>query len=365
MGLRPRGGKWHYRFVADGHEWTDSTGLAATERNRKAAESVEHQARIAIKQGNQESLTVRAVTFNEAADKFIEHCKALHRKKPKTWKRVQGSLSSLRAYFGSRSVSTLTAGDVTDYAAWRVTTHQVKDVTIRHDLHALSKFFRYAIKHNWTRENKVKAEDIPSDADAVRDHIFSAAEEAAYMHAAHPILRDLAALMLYQGCRPEEFLALRCEQVDLERRYLTILESKSKAGERKLRLRAVSVEILARRVRESKHGWVFAALRCPSKQLSLSSCENWHVKARDATGIACVIYDWRHTFASRAANSGMSLATLKSIMGHSDLRTLMRYVHPSQSDQDHAMDKADGLDSTAIKVTDSNDQDIDRKRYLS
>jgi len=92
-------------------------------------------------------------------------------------------------------------------------------------------------------------------------------------------------------------------------------------------------------VREAKGRYLFCSERNPLTKLSLSSCENWHVKVRQSTGIPCVIYDWRHTFATRAANEGMSLATLKDILGHGSLRSVMRYVHPSQDEQDRAMER--------------------------
>ena len=52
------------------------------------------------------------------------------------------------------------------YKTWRVNTHQIRDITLRHDLHALSRFFCYAIKQRWTRENPIRKVEIPSDADA-------------------------------------------------------------------------------------------------------------------------------------------------------------------------------------------------------
>lgn len=337
MALRIRRGKWHYRFEVDGHEWTGSTGLVATERNLKAAEGIELEARQLIERGESHLLRVQVVPFSEAAVKFDKACMAQHRNKPNTYKRVKTSMASLKVFFGKTPVNLITAGDIADYRAWRATDHQVKDITIRHDLHNLSKFFKYAVKKNWRRNNPVAAEDIPSDAGAVRDHIFTPSEETAYLHVSHQGLRDLCRLMLYLGCRPEELLAARVEHVDLSRRYLKV-SSKSQAGNRTLRIRPESLEILARLVQSSEYGWLFSAIRDSSKKLSLSTCENWHVKARKATKIPCVIYDWRHTFATRAVNSGMGLATLKDVLGHANLRSVMRYVHLSQEDQDRAMD---------------------------
>lgn len=347
MALRIRNGNFHYRFEVDGHEWSGDTGLVATERNREAALAVAVKARAAVHQGEGHTLRVQVIPFSKAAEKFIVACQAQHRKKPNTHKRISGSMSSLKVFFGRRPVNSITAGDVIDYKAWRATERKegnvviapVKDITIRHDLHALSKFFKYAIKKNWRRNNPVDSEDIPSDEGAVRDHIFTPNEEILYFANAKPKLADLCHLMLYQGCRPEELLVSRVEHVDLARRYIRIEKSKSNAGERTLRLRPESLEILTRLVALSEHGWLFASERSGAKNLSLSTCENWHVKAREATGIACVIYDWRHTFATRAILAGMSPATLKDVLGHKDLRSVMRYVHLTQQDQDRAMDE--------------------------
>jgi site-specific recombinase XerD len=74
----------------------------------------------------------------------------------------------------------MTEGQIDDYKSWRRTEHEVREITLRHDLHALSVFYKYAIKHNWARENPVRKVEIPSDADAVRMHILTSAEETLY-----------------------------------------------------------------------------------------------------------------------------------------------------------------------------------------
>src|ERR1700731_1985936 len=184
MALRARHGKWHYRFEVDGHEWTGSTGLVATEQNRRSAEAIQMEAWKTIRQGKPHLLQIQAVPFNEAGEKFLAWADVQHAKKPNTARRVRTSYASLVAHFGRTAVPSITAGDVLDYRAWRTDEHRVKDVTIRHDLHNLSKFFKYAIKHNWCKDNPVSSEDIPSDKDAIRMHIFTPTEEIAYLHAA-------------------------------------------------------------------------------------------------------------------------------------------------------------------------------------
>ena len=114
-------------------------------------------------------------------------------------------------------VHMLTEGLIEDFASWRRREHQVRDVTIRHDLHALSKFFQYAVKHNWCRDNPVRRVDIPSDAESVRIRVILPAEERMYFEAARRFqnLHDLGRLMLNQGCRPDELITLKQADVDL------------------------------------------------------------------------------------------------------------------------------------------------------
>jgi hypothetical protein len=52
-----------------------------------------------------------------------------------------------------------------------------------------------------------------------------------------------------------------------------------------------------------------------------------------------VLYDFRHTFATQMAQTGVDLATLAAILGHSSLRVVQKYVHPTAIHQQQAMHK--------------------------
>jgi integrase len=364
MPLRKRDGMWHYRFWVDGREYTANTGLAATERNKTAAARKEAKARELVLSGRAHELRLEVKPFSDAAEDFLRWADGEYNKHPSTARRLRTSFVSLRAHFRNTPVSAILRGHVNDYKSWRRTEHKVREVTIRHDLHALSKAFGYWIDHNWARENPVRGVEIPSDKDAVRMHVLTEGEEAIYFEAARrrfPGLYDLGRLMVNQGCRPEEILALRAEDVDIERPSLMIREGKSRAARRTLKLSVESVEICARRLAAGSR-WLF-----PGKQpgahlskvngphvrvldsLAMCSCGHRRLKhAKDKCSCGCiefkeisrvafVIYDFRHTFATRAAESGMPIPTLAMILGHSDLRSVGKYVHVRQEAQDRAM----------------------------
>lgn len=284
---------------------------------------------------------------------YMDWCEGEYREHPNSARRIRVSLTSLLAHFGATAVSGITAGWIEDYKAWRRSIG-IREVTLRHDLHALSGFFQYAIKHGWCVMNRVRDIQIPSDAEAVRIHVLSAAEETRYfaaclskwgtgkkLHGPFPDLHDLARIMLEQGMRPEEVLSLAWDAVDFAHGRVTVARTKSEAGRRTLRLTDTSRAILeARRASGAGAGrWVFPGRR-PGAHLTKLNAS--HDLVLERTGLAFVLYDLRHTFATRMAAAGCPVTTLARILGHANLRTIQRYVHPSQEDMDAAMEKYSG-----------------------
>src|SRR5437016_7801675 len=234
MGLRERNGKWYYRFRLDGRNYAGTTDLDATKREHSKALLIEAEHRKTLLEGRQLLPRIVVREFNSAVPDFLEWAKVNYREHPNSARRIGVSLASALAFFKSEPVSMIDEGRIEAYKTWRVNEHQVRDVTVRHDLHALSTFFQYAMKQRWARNNPLERVDIPSDVNAVRMHVLSAEEEKQYFAAAakHQDLSDLGRLMLNQGMRPEEVLALSKFDLNLERAQLQVRSGKSKAARR-------------------------------------------------------------------------------------------------------------------------------------
>lgn len=343
MPLRKRGPWWHYRFTVAGQEHAGSTELRATEENRKAAERFEKRQHQLVLSGR---ATERARDFATAAGEFVAWCKDVeYRQKQSTADRIETSFASLLAFFGTTAVATIGAGEIEHYKTHRIQVNGVRDVTLRHDLHALSLFFQYAEKMRWREGNPVRQVTIPSDRESVRVHVLTEDEEKKYFNAAFDVvdragrrnLYDVATIILNQGCRPEEIMSARKCDLDVEASTLTIPGGKSRAARRVLHLTPRSEEILAARLM-TQGPWLFPSERYPGNHIA--KLNNSHDRACIAAGVSFVLYDLRHTFGTRQATElKTDPFTLAAMMGHSNLRTIMRYVHPDQTAQKDAMER--------------------------
>ena len=186
----------------------------------------------------------------------------------------------------------------------------------------------------------------------IRQHVLTGAEEQAYLtaslrrftlegadlklheHGPFPDLHDVATLILRQGLRPEEALKLRREDLDLSAGTLMVAAGKTKAARRKLGLTSEARLILGRRM-AGESEWLFPSPRRPGRHLEkLNGAQTLVARA---SGVKFVLYDLRHTFATRLAEAGVDAFTIAAILGHASTRVLSRYIHPTQEHQLNAM----------------------------
>jgi integrase/recombinase XerD len=344
-GLRIRNGKLHYRFMVAGAEYSASTGYAAIERNLTPALRSLSRARLLVESGQSDQLKVSPKPFNDAAAVFADWATGEYSEHPSSARRIGTSLVSLEAFFGAAPIHSITAGNVEEYKAWRRKAG-IREITLRHDLHALSRLYQFAVKHRWCLRNLVRSVSIPSEAGAVRQNVLTRDDEALYFGGLIPgsTLYDAARLMLLTGMRPSEVLALTRNDVDADRKTVTIRAGKSRAARRTLTLVAEAYQIASRRAGGSSF-YLFAG-RGGGGMRQLNSAHDRHlakINGPDEAGnrppreLHVVLYDLRHTFASRMSEAGCPDSTLAAILGHANTRTLGRYVHPSQEAIDAAM----------------------------
>ena len=130
-------------------------------------------------------------------------------------------------------------------------------------------------------------------------------------------------LLMLTGCRRNEVLTLRWEDVDLDAGELRLRDAKT--GDRSVALSPAARKVLATLPRLPDNPWVIAGPR-PGRRLSGLNGRWLVVRAR--AGLEDVrIHDLRHSFASRALALGESLTMIGKLLGHRKVQTTARYAH--------------------------------------
>lgn len=164
-------------------------------------------------------------------------------------------------------------------------------------------------------------------------HVVGVKEEQDYFARAAkwPDLHDVGRLMLNQGMRPEEVTSLRKTDVDMDHGQVHIREGKSAAARRTLDLTTESKVILGRRM-PGPSQWIFPSKRNPDQRIARVNGQHDKVCAdsrRAGIALNFVLYDLRHTWATRMAQCGTDIPTLATMLGHNSIRIVQKYVHPT------------------------------------
>jgi integrase len=164
-------------------------------------------------------------------------------------------------------------------------------------------------------------------------------DEVARFWASFHTDRDVAivGLMLLQGLRSAEVLALNRDDVLLSEGHLRVRGKGSKL--RFLPMAPETIQLIDQylRLERSNPGSaaLFVSLKGPARgtrmtAAGLRSLFRYH---RQSTGIKLANpHRFRHTFASDMVREGVSLPALMQLMGHSDIQTTLLYVQVTPQD---------------------------------
>lgn len=205
--------------------------------------------------------------------------------------------------------------------------------TVLRYLAALSHAFTIAVKEwGWLESNPVVKVTKPKQPQG-RVRFLSDDEREALLTEVkannHPDLYLAVVLALSTGARQMELMALHWDQVDLNRKVITLYETKN--GEtRALPLVHHAYELMKERakVRRIDTNLVFPGIK-PDKPIVLRAPFE---KALAKAGILNFHWhDLRHSAASYLAMNGASLAEIAEVLGHKTLQMVKRYAHLSHA----------------------------------
>jgi integrase len=149
------------------------------------------------------------------------------------------------------------------------------------------------------------------------------AERSAEMQRALQDAYDLVILLLDTGARYSEIANIEWSRIDLASRTIHLWRQKVQ-NETVLYMTDRVFEVLSHREAIKTNRYVFCNRNGDARGYSAMSIR----KAIQRAGLRdCRIHTLRHTHASRLVQNGMSVYEVKEILGHTDIKTTMRYAH--------------------------------------
>lgn len=134
---------------------------------------------------------------------------------------------------------------------------------------------------------------------------------------------DLVVLLLDTGARYSEIANIEWQRIDLAEQAIHLWRSKV-GNETVLYMTDRVFEVLSRREKTKSSPYVFRNRDGEARGYCTQSIRKAILRA----GIQkCRVHTLRHTLASRLIQNGMSVYEVREILGHSDIKTTMRYAH--------------------------------------
>jgi integrase len=354
---------YYFEFIFKGRRIRESTHQG----NKRAAEQMEAAKKTQlgmVEHGYEEPAPVPDVpTLQEFSKRFFAWLEVQGKVKPRTvlfYRTRIGRVLQFEAFKSAR-LDQIDAEMVAEFTKWRQACLKTKVVRrskglvehvkserrispagVNRELATLRRILRIA--REWKVISSVPAIHLSTEVPS--DRILDHEEEASYLDAASPLLREFATVAVDTGLRPEEILRMRWENVhfdpagDARYGYIHNPSGKTKAAKRNIPITPRVKEILEARhelASTPRWGFVFEGKE-PETQVSYNIIQKRHGRVLTKTHAKKFrIYDLRHTYLTRLGESGADAFTIMKLAGHVSIETTQRYVHPTPERMETAM----------------------------
>lgn len=158
----------------------------------------------------------------------------------------------------------------------------------------------------------------------------------------------IALLLISTGCRLNEILSAKWQQIDRMNRVFRVeaINSKSKRV-RSIPLNDSALEVLDQLDTEGKYEHLFINKQTEKPYTTIMKV--W-TRLRAKAGLPHLrIHDLRHQYASFLVNSGRTLYEVQQLLGHSDAKVTQRYAHLSSKTLQDAANSASAVMKSSMR----------------
>ena len=322
MSVYKKNEKWYYNFMIDGVRYHKAIKGCNNHKDALKAESI---VKSELMRGKFELVdNTENATLKQAIDLYLEYSKANKR----SHKLDDNYCKVFSEFFGNNT----RLKDITPQKLEKFKMYLKQDKrnsTVNRYLEAMSKMFNVAISNKIARLNPIseikklkqdnyKIRFLTKDEEAKLFEVLSSNKDYLYFI-------PIVICALQTGMRKGEIINLKWSNIDFDNKFIELLQTKSGKA-RKIPISDKLMIELCKLKEQKLSEYVFTNPYTKTRYVSIHKGFGEVLKKANIKNFR--FHDLRHTAATRMTEMGIDLAVVQEILGHSDVKTTMRYAHP-------------------------------------
>ena len=324
---RDKKGYWYIDYTYQGKRTRKGCGHG--KEGKAAAEILLAQIKLDI--AHNKLGIVPEIPAKEFFARYLGYAQA--NKAKRSYERDLITLKNFLPYIEGKELAQVRASDIEYYKTARL--KLVTKGTINRELNTIKAAFNKALEWGLLTKNPLRAVKKFKEPRGL-PRFFSLEEINRILNAATGELRAAIFLLFQTGMRRDELIHLEWTDIDYKRNCLYV-QPKADWNPKDYEARAIPLNSQLKELllsMENKGRYVITGYHPASLSRAFR-------RVLQKTGIKnASLHTLRHTYASHLVMSGVDLATVRKLLGHSDIKTTMRYAHLAP---DHLQEAAQKL----------------------
>lgn len=263
----------------------------------------------------------------QAIDGFLLSCNARHLS-PATISDYTRTLKRFHTFIGNPNVKDVSPGDISAFLA----SQPWKTKTIYNYHIGLSSLWTWLVREEFVERHIVRVVQRPKPQEVVVEP-FNNTEVRALLSTAHGYLeerdRAIILILLDTGIRASELVSIQRDDIDLANRRIKVLGKGNK--ERFVPISPKTASAIFKYL-----------VTCDDRPFKFNRSHLAHhiEEMGKKAGVKAYPHRFRHTFATEFLRAGGDPFTLQTILGHSTMEMVRRYITLAQVDIEAVHDRA-------------------------
>jgi len=282
----------------------------------------------------------KPITVKQVAEKYLK----IHEERGGNLHGVERNINYVVKFFGSNTyLQDITPLQADEYRDWhRKRNPKLSNTTINRATAFLRAMLRFAMKRNMIEKMPINYfEMLPEHREP--KGFLRPEEVETLIDNADPKMQDIIYCLIYTGCRKGEILSLRWEQVDFDKRLITLTTKDSKRRGRTIYKPISDPLMKLLHQRQERNQFIKSPFVFPSRINPFEPVKDirsgWSSACKKSGLINVTPHLLRHTFASwLTMETNGDLQSVSRLVGHSSINiTNEFYAHLSS---EYLLDKA-------------------------